>query len=117
MDSTTQVVPLDSTGLSTWVAPTLALGPHSASASYSGDSSFNASSASPLSFTVTQGQPIVSLNGSDLTVGNLRAGNNLTVGIEVQAPFPGIGTPPTGTVNFTLGNISQTATLTVINNY
>ena len=117
VDSTTQAVPLDSIGLATWVTPTLAQGAHSASASYSGDSSFNTNSSSPLSFTVTEGQPMVFLNSSDLLVGNLRAGNNLTVGIEVRAPFPGIGSPPTGTVKFTLGNISQTATLEVINNY
>lgn len=119
LDTSTRTVPLDSAGLATWALPTLALGSHTVSASYSGDPSFNAATATPITFTVTQGQPLVALNGflGPLGTPPLRAGDTLTANVEVQAPFAGIGSPPTGTATMSLGNLSQTVNLSVINAY
>jgi Pro-kumamolisin, activation domain/Bacterial Ig-like domain (group 3)/Subtilase family len=119
LDSSTQTIALDSVGLATWALPTLALGAHTVTATYAGDSSFNASGAAPIKFTIIPGQPLVVLNGflGPLGSPSLRSGDTLTANVEVRAPFPGIGSPPTGTVDMTLGNISQTVTLSAVNDY
>jgi len=121
VDSNTNTVPLDSTGLAVWAVPTLALGSHTAGASYSGDSSFGAGTASQLSFVVAKAQPVVSFQLPDLLglLGNvaLRTGDSTTISVAVTAPFPGIGAPPTGTVTVSLGSLVQTIALSVINNY
>jgi hypothetical protein len=64
VDSTTATVALNSAGIASWAPPPLAPGAHTASASYSGDSSFNASSNTPVPFSVTPGA--VALNDDDL---------------------------------------------------
>jgi pro-kumamolisin-like protein/Big-like domain-containing protein len=116
LDSATQTVPLDSVGLATWPAPTLALGSHTVNASYSGDSSFNSGSATPISFTVAQGLPVMSFFMPDYP--NLRSGDSITLSATVRAPFPGFGTVPTGSITASLGNgTSQTVALSAVNSY
>jgi subtilase family serine protease len=120
VDSITATVPLSGVGVASWTPPALAIGNHTASATYSGDASFNASSATPVTFSVTKGYP--SITGYE-DASNVNVGGSLTVAIVVS-PYAGftaaLGTAaPTGTVTVCLGggqvcsnpNYSQTATL------
>jgi Bacterial Ig-like domain (group 3) len=137
VDSITGSSALNGAGIASWTPPALAIGNHTASASYSGDASFNASSASPITFTVTKGVPWLNLVIDALEPPpppgyNVSVGGSLTVTTEV-GPFYGsiatgsvapLGTAaPTGTVTMCLGpdnisaacispNYSQTANLT-----
>jgi hypothetical protein len=140
VDSTSATVALNGVGVASWTPPALAIGSHTAGASYSGDASFNASSATPITFSVTKGQPWVNdyldvpepppYNGS---VVNINTGGSLTVTIVVGPSYGSFATgnqaplgtvTPTGTVTVCLGPdqlgegscfqpaYSQTATLT-----
>jgi hypothetical protein len=134
LDTTTTTLPLNVAGVASWTSPNLSVGTHTASATYSGDASFHASSASPITFSVAKGIPFISENMSapfsySAPVANV--GGSLTVSVEV-GPFygefaTGLASPfgtvaPTGTVTVCLGpwnfngvclapNYSQTATL------
>jgi large repetitive protein len=71
-------------------------GPHSLTATYSGDNSFNASASAPVTFTIAKGTPfvVVGANTATLTLGQ-------TLG--VHAVVAGQGTAAaTGTVQFTV---------------
>lgn len=59
VDSTTATVALNGAGVASWNPPALGIGKHNASASYSGDASFNATASKSISFNVTQGSPLV----------------------------------------------------------
>jgi hypothetical protein len=85
----------------TWEPTGFSVGTHSVTASYTGDSSFNASSAQrPLNFTITKAQPGVSLWSSAPTFG-VPSGQSvmlqLTLGIDSAVA------PPTGTATFYSG--------------
>ena len=111
IDSMSATVPLNASGMAIWTPPALAVGTHTASATYSGDASFNASSATPVTFNVTKGFPSMNVSfdaplpppGPSL---NIDVGGSLTVTIVVgpnNGPFFGnfvpVGTAaPTGTV-------------------
>jgi hypothetical protein len=134
LDSTTSTLPLNVAGVASWTSPNLSVGTHTAGATYSGDASFRASSASPITFSVAKGIPFINENMSapfSYTVPVANVGGSLTVSVEV-GPFYGefamgasspLGTvAPTGTVTVCLGpwnsngvclapNYSQTATL------
>jgi subtilase family serine protease len=113
--TTSEQVQLNSSGTAASTSPSLALGAHSVTASYSGDASYNASSGGPVTFTVGQGIPKLVLNpgiqpGSINGVAiPIAAGSNFTVGILIGAVGGGIA--PTGTVKVTLGSTTETATL------
>jgi len=62
IDSASTVVPLNVGGVASWTAPILSVGSHAVSASYAGDSSFQASTANPVNLTVTKGYPAVNMN-------------------------------------------------------
>ena len=83
-----------------WAPTAFSVGSHHLSASYSGDPSFNASSStSPLSFTVTKGNPYAQLWASASTIARGQSVMlQLTVAINSAAP------PPTGTATFYSGN-------------
>ncbi len=117
LDSTSATVALNSAGVAGWTAPALAIGSHTANATYLGDASFNASSATPVTFTVAKGVPYITdsiitppYGPSQLHYYNVPVGGSLTLGIEVGpfygpllgnlAPFGTLG--PTGTVTFCL---------------
>ena len=51
-------VPLNVNGVANWSPQVLALGPHSVTASYSGDASYTPSTGGPLTFTVRLGNAI-----------------------------------------------------------
>jgi len=124
IDSTSTTVALNSSGVASWNPPALAVGTHTASASYSGDASFAAAVATPISFSVTPG--FVSLNdnevgpytyelapdgevlpglfmntGSTLTVGVIATGGDTSGANPSQIPL-GMAAP-TGTVQVCLG--------------
>jgi len=119
VDSITATVPLNAVGVASWTPPALSIGSHTASATYSGDASFNASSGSVVTFSVTQGQVFLNDNeigpysengiqpglfmnvGSTLTVGVIAEGWNTFAAQPAQIP-PGT-TAPTGTVQVCLG--------------
>jgi subtilase family serine protease len=128
VDSITATVPMNGEGVASWTPPALALGNHTASATYSGDASFNSSSATPVTFSVTKGYASLRADFSGLfspgseTV-DVNVGGSLTV-VALVTPYIGF-TPaagfaaPTGTVTICLGgdeacsapNYSQTVTL------
>lgn len=135
VDSTSATVALNSVGIASWTPPALSVGSHTASATYSGDASFNASTATPLTFSVTKGLPFVNMylevpEPPPYPGININAGGSLPVTVVV-GPFYGgfasglaaaLGTAtPTGTVTVCLGEsydnacqnptYSQTATL------
>ena len=129
VDSIAATVPLNAVGVASWSPPALAIGTHTASATYSGDASFNASSASPVTFSVTKG--LTSINDSidwpNSTTGpgyTVPVGGSLTITIVVKPFYGGLGAAaPTGTITACLGpgdvgagtcwqpSYSQTATL------
>lgn len=115
IDSMSATVPLNSSGMAIWTPPALAVGTHTASATYSGDASFNASSAAPVTFSVTQGIPFMnaSIDAAPNTTApgyNINPGGSLTVTVVVgpnNGPQFGNSVPvgtaaPTGTVTFCL---------------
>jgi hypothetical protein len=134
LDSTTATFPLNAMGVASWTSPNLAVGTHTASATYSGDASFHASTSSPITFSVAKGIPFINVQlnapfSYSAPVANV--GGSLTVSVEV-GPFygefaTGLASPlgtvaPTGTATVCLGpwnfngvclapNYSQTATL------
>jgi subtilase family serine protease len=137
LDSTTATLPLNAMGVASWTAPNLAVGTHTASATYAGDASFHASSASPITFSVVKGVPGINdyLNApfsNSAPAVDINAGGSLTVTIVVGPSYgefySGLPSPlgtvaPTGTVTVCLVTIthlghpcyqaiySQTATL------
>jgi hypothetical protein len=134
LDSTSAALPLNAMGVASWTSPNLAVGTHTASSTYSGDASFHASSASPITFSVAKGDPFINveLNAPfSYTAPVANVGGSLTVSVEV-GPFygevaAGLASPlgtvaPTGTATVCLGpwnfwgacitpNYSQAATL------
>jgi subtilase family serine protease len=128
VDSITATVPMNGEGVASWTPPALALGTHTASATYSGDASFNASSSTPITFSVTKGYASLRAEFSGLfspgseTV-DVNVGGSLTV-VALVTPYTGFMpaqgfAAPTGTVTICLGgdepcsapNYSQTVPL------
>jgi hypothetical protein len=136
IDSMTATVPLNAEGIASWTPPALAVGSHTASATYSGDASFNSSSATPATFSVAKGTPWLRdyidtasyVPPQEEVYFYVPVGGSLTMTVEA-GPYFGPLTlagelvstvPPTGTVTVCLGlsqeacnspSYSQTATL------
>jgi hypothetical protein len=115
--SVTAEVAIGSAGIAAVSIPSLAVGQHSLSVSYSGDASFNPSTGGPLAFSVVPGTPRITItpNISQLEQNGalvpIPAGTNLNVGVLVGSGF---GVPPSGNISITLGATTQTAALTPI---
>jgi hypothetical protein len=124
IDSTSATVALNSSGVANWNPPALSVGTHTASAIYSGDASFAASSSTPVTFSVTKGQVMLNDNEvgpytyqlapNTIDMGGIymNTGSSLTVGVTAQgaytlgaspAQIPLGTTAPTGTVQVCLG--------------
>jgi hypothetical protein len=109
LDSVSATLPLNAMGVASWTSPNLAVGTHTASATYSGDASFNASSATPLTFSVAKGQPFIQAwpSAPFLEI----AGGSLAVSVfvgplygEAFGESAALGTiAPTGTATVCLG--------------
>ncbi len=115
VDSANTLIPLNVGGVASWIMPNLTIGSHTAGASYPGDDSFQASSAAPVTFTVSKGTPAMNLNViAPQALGGpgweLNPGSSVTltaqVGPEVGALSGGIASTgtvgPTGTVTLCL---------------
>jgi subtilase family serine protease len=74
------------------------IGSHSVTAGYSGDSSYNASSASAITFTVAKATPTIFLTTANATV---NAGQSITLTVLVESN--GVGLAPTGSVTISGG--------------
>ena len=87
-----------------WIPTQFGAGSHSVTASYSGDSSFNASStAAPLTFTVTKVTPVIDLY-QGLGTNPVPVGVGQPVTLTVTAGIYSGAAPPTGIVTFYFGN-------------
>jgi subtilase family serine protease len=114
--STSATVPLNSQGIANWSPQVLALGAHSVTVNYSGDASYNASTAGPLTFTVVKGTPRLSA-GLDAAVVSIAPGPTFnylagTVVVTVVLSASNSFVPPTGNVTVNFGSFTQTAALT-----
>ena len=122
--STSATVALNSAGIATWTPPALSVGSHAASASYSGDASIAAATATPVTFSVTPGLALLNdsevgpytyqlaPDGEVLPWLFMNTGSTLTVGVtatgwDTNGASPSqipLGTSaPTGTVQICLG--------------
>jgi trimeric autotransporter adhesin len=89
------------------------VGKHSITASYAGDNSYNASSASATTYTIVQATPTLNVSWPNPN-GTLYAGQTSTLTLYVQST--GTGAPPTGTVTISgapSGTTPTTATLSL----
>lgn len=101
---------LDSTGSATFTTSSLAVGTHSITASYSGDSNFKANNSSPFTQIVNLDVPTVTVSVSP---NPSVFGQQITATATVSATAPGSGTP-TGTVTF-LDGLANLGTANLIN--
>jgi hypothetical protein len=104
----TSTQPLNASGVAEWSTGVFAPGSHSLSESYSGDPSYNPSTASAAAaFTVIQGS--TSLTVKPL-VTSVAAGASVAVDVVLATGYLSLyGTLPTGNVTVTLGSQSITA--------
>jgi len=114
--STSATVPLNAQGIANWSPQVLALGSHSVTVNYSGDASYNASTAGPLTFTIVKGTPVLT---AELVEEGVIALPNTTITyqagtVTVHALMKGLNSfvAPTGNVTVTLGTLTLTAALT-----
>lgn len=118
LDGASTSIPLNVGGIASWTTPALSVGSHSASASYSGDASFQASSATAVNFSVTKGYPAVNINviapGSPTWPGwPVNPGGSVAVVAQVG---PGVGILTGGVAP--PGTVGPTGTVTIcLNTY
>jgi hypothetical protein len=98
-------------GVASWTPPAPRIGNRTASATYSGDASFNASSSKSVTFSVTKGQPWLDLYVQAPYTGqfNVNVGGSLTLTAVVG---PSYGSFRTGLVG-PLGTVGPTGTVTI----
>jgi hypothetical protein len=103
----TSTQPLNAAGVAEWSTGTFAPGNHVVSESYSGDPSYNASSAAnAATFTVIPGSTSLSVAPLVRTVA---AGASIAADLQLATGYmPLYGNPPGGTVTVKLGSQSQT---------
>jgi len=89
-------VPLDATGRATLTSSILAVGSHSITATYGGDTNFNGSSSTARSQTVIQDATTAALTSSAAPA---NVGPAVTFTAAISANAPGTGTP-SGAVTF-----------------
>ena len=120
LDGASTSVPLNVGGIASWTTPILSVGSHTAGASYSGDASFQASSATAVNFSVTKGYPSLNINllAPESPSGPfwlVNPGGSISiaaeVGPEVGLLTGGVAPPgvvgPTGTVTICLNTQSS----------
>ncbi len=122
--ATSVTVPLNSQGIANWSPQVLTLGSHSVTVSYSGDASYNASSAGPLTFTVVKGTALLgtellaaeaSISPAPNSVITYQAGTTAIIYVSLGAQ--NLSPPPTGSVTVNFASLTQTATLTASTSY
>jgi len=102
-------VPINSQGVAGYSAGSLSVGTHAITLSYSGDASYQPSTAGPFTFTIAQGNPNIQIS---LVQPSVPVGGNLLVDVVLGTGF---GTPPTGNVSVTLGTTTVSAPLVPAN--
>lgn len=103
---TSSTQPLNGAGVAEWSTGVFAPGSHTISESYSGDASYNPSTASA-SFTVIQGSTKLTVTPLVTTVA---AGASVAVDVQLATGYlPLYGTLPTGNVTVSLGGKTVTA--------
>jgi len=117
----TTTVPLSVSGQAIWSPAALALGSHSVAVAYSGDASYDASTAAPLNFTIVKGTTSLVFGSPESAVATacqpqqgacnvgFLAGSNLIINVATLSA--NASTPPTGTLTVSLGSMTQLATL------
>jgi subtilase family serine protease len=97
--ATVYSAPVDMTGVGNYTAA-YSQGSHSVSASYSGDSSYQPSTASAVNFTVVKDTPaiLLTINGSSSAHGITGQSTVLTVQVTNSSNYSSTATPPTGNV-------------------
>jgi hypothetical protein len=99
-------VALNSQGLAEWNPASLAVGSHTISAAYTGDSSYSAATATAATLTVFKGTTTIYVQPMETSVA---AGSNVTVDLLLFSDYLSLsGTLPTGSITVTLGGQSQT---------
>jgi hypothetical protein len=104
-----RAVPINSQGVAGYSAGSLSVGTHAITLSYSGDASYQPSTAGPFTFTIAQGNPNIQIS---LVQPSVPVGGNLLVDVVLGTGF---GTPPTGNVSVTLGTTTASAPLVPAN--
>lgn len=99
--STLNTALINAEGDAEYITGALPVGSHSISAQYSGDSSYNASSASAISFSVVKATPTVTVTPN---ASSISAGQTLVLAAMVDSG--GSGAAPTGSVSFMAGGAS-----------
>jgi hypothetical protein len=104
----TSTQPLNAAGVAEWSTGVFAPGSHTVSESYSGDPSYNSSTAATAAaFTVIQGSTSLTIKP---LVSTVTAGASVAVDVTLATGYLSLyGTPPTGNVTVTLGGKSATA--------
>ena len=108
--STIGTATLDSTGAAVFTTSALAVGAHVITASYSGDSNFNANSSSPFTQIVNLDVPTITVNVSP---NPSVFGQSVVATATMNATAPGSGSP-TGTVTF-LDGLTNLGTANLVN--
>jgi hypothetical protein len=104
--ATSSTQPLDAAGVAEWSTGVFAPGSHEVSESYSGDASYNPSTAAA-SFTVIPGSTSLAVKP---LVSTVAAGASVAVDVKMATGYlPLYGTLPTGNVTVTLGGSSISA--------
>jgi len=110
-DGKASAVPLNVSGIATWITPPLSAGRHTVTASYSGDASYGASASPPFIVTVEKLQTELGMSPGGVwrtgTTYDLYAGDSYIVPVYLH----GGCVLPTGNVTVTLGRQTQTVTL------
>jgi len=105
--STISTQPLNAAGVAEWSTGVFAPGAHTVTAAYSGDPSYNPSTAGEATFTVIQGS--TSLTVKPL-VTSVAAGASVTVDVQLSTGYLSLfGALPTGNATVTLGGSTATA--------
>jgi len=120
LDSQTTTVPINTGNIASWTAPALSVGSHTASASYSGDASFQSSTAAAQTFSIAKGYPWMNLSVDALESLTspgwyINPGGSLTMTAQAgpeYGPLSGGTAPvgvagPTGTVTLCLNSNSS----------
>jgi subtilase family serine protease len=107
---TTSTQPLNASGMAEWSTGIFAPGSHTVAESYSGDPSYNPSTAaSAASFTVIQGSTNLTVKP---LVTSVAAGSSVAIDVQLNTGYLSLyGTLPTGNVTVKLGSQTVTGTL------
>jgi len=103
--SNVQEVPINSQGVAGYSPSNLSVGTHAITLSYSGDASYQPSTAGPFTITIAKGNPSILI---PFVQPSVPVGGNLQVDVVLGTAY---GTPPTGNVSVTLGTTTITAPL------